>query len=219
MPYTVGLLGSVPRLDAPQGTRLIPIPGAPPDLSSLAPDACPFAPRCPLVIDECRSAEPDLVTVRDGHRAACIRTDDVAGRSAAEIFGVTTQPSAIDSRGGRKRSGAAGRRSQPRPTRSPRASCCAGGWARYERSTASASPWSRAARWASSANRVRANPLRCTRYLELAAPQVGFHRDSRRRRRQLESRSTARAAARAAGRVSGPGGVARPPPTGVRGHR
>ena len=61
-------------------------------MSSLAPDACPFAPRCPLVIDECRSAEPDLVTVRDGHRAACIRTDDVAGRSAAEIFGVSTQP-------------------------------------------------------------------------------------------------------------------------------
>jgi peptide/nickel transport system ATP-binding protein len=97
MPYTVGLLGSVPRLDAPQGTRLIPIPGAPPNLSTLAPDVCPFAPRCPLVIDECRSAEPDLVTVRDGHRAACIRTDDVAGRTAAEIFDVTTTPSAIDS--------------------------------------------------------------------------------------------------------------------------
>ncbi len=97
MPYTVGLLGSVPRLDAPQGTRLIPIPGAPPNLSTLAPDVCPFAPRCPLVIDECRSAEPDLVTVRDGHQAACIRTDDVAGRTAAEIFDVTTTPSAIDS--------------------------------------------------------------------------------------------------------------------------
>jgi peptide/nickel transport system ATP-binding protein len=94
MPYTVGLLGSVPRLDAPQGTRLIPIPGSPPTMSSLSPGACPFAPRCPLVIDECRSAEPDLVTVADGHRAACIRTDDVAGHSAAEIFGVSTQPPA-----------------------------------------------------------------------------------------------------------------------------
>ncbi len=91
MPYTVGLLGSVPRLDNPQGTRLIPIPGAPPAMSSL-PDGCPFAPRCPLVIDECRSAEPDLVGVGDGHWAACIRTDDVAGRTAAEIFGVSTQP-------------------------------------------------------------------------------------------------------------------------------
>ncbi len=96
MPYTVGLLGSVPRLDAPQGTRLIPIPGAPPTMSSLSPGACPFAPRCPLVIDECRSAEPDLVTVRDGHWAACIRTDDVAGRSAAEIFGVSTQPEEVE---------------------------------------------------------------------------------------------------------------------------
>src|ERR1700727_2727933 len=89
MPYTVGLLGSVPRLDAPQGTRLIPIPGAPPNLSTLAPDICPFAPRCPLVIDECRSAEPDLITVQPDHRAACIRTDDVAGRTAAEIFDVS----------------------------------------------------------------------------------------------------------------------------------
>jgi peptide/nickel transport system ATP-binding protein len=96
MPYTVGLLGSVPRLDAPQGARLIPIPGAPPTVSSLLPGACPFAPRCPLVIDECRSAEPDLVTITDGHRAACIRTEDVAGRGAAEIFGVSTQPGAVE---------------------------------------------------------------------------------------------------------------------------
>jgi peptide/nickel transport system ATP-binding protein len=91
MPYTVGLLGSVPRLDSPQGTRLVPIPGAPPAMTSL-PDACQFAPRCPLVISECRSAEPDLVTIRDGHQAACIRTGDVAGRSAADIYHVSTKP-------------------------------------------------------------------------------------------------------------------------------
>jgi peptide/nickel transport system ATP-binding protein len=96
MPYTVGLLGSVPRLDGPQGTRLIPIPGAPPTMSSLSPGLCPFAPRCPLAIDECRSAEPELVAVADDHWAACIRTDDVAGRSAAEIFGVSTQPAQSD---------------------------------------------------------------------------------------------------------------------------
>jgi peptide/nickel transport system ATP-binding protein len=99
MPYTVGLLGSVPRLDAPQGTRLIPIPGAPPTMSSLSPGACPFAPRCPLVIDECHSAEPDLVATGDGHWAACIRTDDVAGRSAAEIFDVSTQPATAETSG------------------------------------------------------------------------------------------------------------------------
>jgi peptide/nickel transport system ATP-binding protein len=91
MPYTAGLLGSVPRLDSPQGTRLVPIPGAPPTMTSL-PDACQFAPRCPLAISECRSAEPDLVTIRDGHWAACIRTGDVAGRSAAEIYHVSKQP-------------------------------------------------------------------------------------------------------------------------------
>ena len=96
MPYTAGLLGSVPRLDAAQGTRLVPIPGSPPTMTSLSPDACQFAPRCPLAISECRSAEPDLVTIRDGHSAACIRTGDVAGRSAAEIYGVSTQPVSVD---------------------------------------------------------------------------------------------------------------------------
>ncbi|OCB29026.1 peptide ABC transporter ATP-binding protein [Mycobacterium malmoense] len=89
MPYTVGLLGSVPRLDAPQGTRLVPIPGAPPSLVGLEP-GCPFAPRCPLVIDECRAQEPELLPVGVDHRAACIRTDLVNGRSAADIYGVNT---------------------------------------------------------------------------------------------------------------------------------
>ncbi|BBZ32379.1 ABC transporter ATP-binding protein [Mycolicibacterium confluentis] len=94
MPYTVGLLGSVPRLDAPQGTRLVPIPGAPPSLANL-PGGCPFAPRCPLVIDTCREAEPPLIEVGPSHRAACIRPDDVAGRSAAEIYGVATAPETV----------------------------------------------------------------------------------------------------------------------------
>ncbi|KLO30649.1 dipeptide ABC transporter ATP-binding protein [Mycobacterium haemophilum] len=89
MPYTVGLLGSVPRLDAAQGTRLVPIPGAPPSLAGLQ-QGCPFAPRCPLVIDECRVREPELIEVRADHRAACIRTDQVDGRSAADIYGITT---------------------------------------------------------------------------------------------------------------------------------
>lgn len=88
MPYTVGLLGSVPRLDASQGTRLVPIPGAPPSLTT-TPDGCPFAPRCPLAIDECLAAEPELIELAPDHHAACIRTDQVAGRSAAEIYQVT----------------------------------------------------------------------------------------------------------------------------------
>ncbi len=89
MPYTVGLLGSAPRLDAAQGTRLVPIPGAPPSLAGLDP-GCPFAPRCPLAIDECRLEEPALLSVGADHRAACIRTDQVDGRSAADIYGVST---------------------------------------------------------------------------------------------------------------------------------
>jgi oligopeptide/dipeptide ABC transporter ATP-binding protein len=96
MPYTVGLLGSVPRLDVAQGTRLVPIPGAPPSLAGLEP-GCPFAPRCPLVIDECLSAEPELVEVGAGHRAACIRTDQVGGRSAADIYGINTATHAVQS--------------------------------------------------------------------------------------------------------------------------
>ena len=95
MPYTAGLLGSVPRLDASQGSRLVPIPGAPPSLAALPP-GCPFAPRCPLVIDECRTAEPALASVGADHAAACIRTDRVAGRTAAEIYGVSTAPPTSD---------------------------------------------------------------------------------------------------------------------------
>ncbi len=90
MPYTVGLLGSVPRLDAAQGTRLVPIPGAPPSLVGLEP-GCPFAPRCPLVIDECRADEPELLPVGVDHSAACIRTDQVNGRPAADIYRVKTE--------------------------------------------------------------------------------------------------------------------------------
>ncbi|MBV8786067.1 MAG: ABC transporter ATP-binding protein [Mycobacterium sp.] len=90
MPYTVGLLGSVPRLDAAQGARLVPIPGAPPSLAGLDP-GCPFAPRCPLAIDECRTEEPELLSVGADHRAACIRTEQVNGRSAADIYGVSTE--------------------------------------------------------------------------------------------------------------------------------
>jgi len=93
MPYTVGLLGSVPRLDAPQGARLVPIPGAPPSLATLQPGICPFVPRCPLAIEACQAAEPPLIEVGPGHTAACIRTADVAGRSAPDIYGVTTRPS------------------------------------------------------------------------------------------------------------------------------
>ncbi|MBF4589867.1 ABC transporter ATP-binding protein [Curtobacterium sp. VKM Ac-1395] len=59
MPYTIGLIGALPRLDARDRSPLVPIPGSPPSLIGL-PDACPFAARCPLVSEVCRSSEPVL---------------------------------------------------------------------------------------------------------------------------------------------------------------
>jgi len=94
MPYTAGLLGSAPSLDAAQGTRLVPIPGAPPSMVSLPP-GCPFAPRCPLAVDDCRAEEPALVEVGPDHRVACIRSEEVTGRSAADIYGVPSAPAQI----------------------------------------------------------------------------------------------------------------------------
>ena len=94
MPYTAGLLGSAPSLDAAQGTRLVPIPGAPPSMVSLPP-GCPFAPRCPLAVDDCRAEEPPLVEVGTDHRVACIRSEEVTGRSAADIYGVPSAPAQI----------------------------------------------------------------------------------------------------------------------------
>jgi peptide/nickel transport system ATP-binding protein len=91
MPYTAGLLGSVPRLDAPRGQRLVPIPGAPPSMAALPP-GCPFAPRCPLAAEDCLAAEPPLLEIGPAHGAACIHTDGVIGHTAAEIYGVRTEP-------------------------------------------------------------------------------------------------------------------------------
>ncbi|MDP9185522.1 MAG: ABC transporter ATP-binding protein, partial [Actinomycetota bacterium] len=67
MPYTWGLLRSIPRLGHELG-RLTPISGSPPSLIFL-PDGCSFSPRCPYVFDECRIVEPELLPV-DGHHAA-----------------------------------------------------------------------------------------------------------------------------------------------------
>ena len=75
MPYTLGLLGSVPRLDDDAHRPLVPIAGRPPSLVDL-PAGCPFAPRCPLAIDACLTGEPPLIGA--GRAVACIRADDVA---------------------------------------------------------------------------------------------------------------------------------------------
>src|SRR4051812_32064469 len=91
MPYTLGLLGSLPRLDSTGRERLTPIIGSPPSLVNMPP-GCPFAPRCPLHIAECDAAEPPLYEVGRGHTAACIRTEIVekAHGDAAEVFDETS---------------------------------------------------------------------------------------------------------------------------------
>jgi oligopeptide/dipeptide ABC transporter ATP-binding protein len=65
-PYTVGLLHSMPRLDAQPGEPLIPIEGVPPDLRS-APVGCPFAPRCAWRVEECWTAMPPLDPIDATH--------------------------------------------------------------------------------------------------------------------------------------------------------
>ncbi len=69
-PYTLGLLQSVPRLDAPRRARLHPIEGAPRDMLD-APRACPFQPRCRYEVELSRQAVPPLVEVESGHFVAC----------------------------------------------------------------------------------------------------------------------------------------------------
>ena len=90
MPYTLGLLGSLPRLDSTTRERLTPILGSPPSLLNMPP-GCPFAPRCPLHVAACDEGEPPLLEVGAGHRAACIRTEQVAKAHghAADVFSET----------------------------------------------------------------------------------------------------------------------------------
>ena len=78
-PYTIGLLASLPRLDQEPGEHLDSIPGQPPNASSLPP-GCAFAPRCPLATETCRVEVPPVITVGDGHHAACHRLDEVRRR-------------------------------------------------------------------------------------------------------------------------------------------
>ncbi len=76
MPYTIGLLGSVPRLDRP-GQPLTPIEGSPPNVARL-PQGCPFVPRCPVSISVCETIEPALEPTAGGSRlAACHRSEEI----------------------------------------------------------------------------------------------------------------------------------------------
>jgi oligopeptide/dipeptide ABC transporter ATP-binding protein len=76
-PYTAGLAASIPSI-VKRRRRLPQIPGSPPDPARL-PAGCAFAPRCPVAVDRCRIARPDLGAVGPGRTAACHRSQEVSG--------------------------------------------------------------------------------------------------------------------------------------------
>jgi peptide/nickel transport system ATP-binding protein len=71
-PYTMGLLGAVPKPHVAAEHRLVPIKGNPPSLAAI-PAGCPFSPRCPMATDECRKTEPELLPIEagEGHLVSC----------------------------------------------------------------------------------------------------------------------------------------------------
>jgi peptide/nickel transport system ATP-binding protein len=85
MPYTLGLLGSQPRLDR-KAERLAPIPGSPPSVVNMPP-GCPFTPRCPLAQSVCDEVEPPLEpTTGPDHTAACHFSDQLVGVEPGGLF-------------------------------------------------------------------------------------------------------------------------------------
>jgi glutathione transport system ATP-binding protein len=89
MPYTLGLLGSLPRPDLGRHQTLTPVEGSPPSLVNLAP-GCPFAPRCPLKVDRCAQIEPGLAPHGETgtHSVACHRSQEVEQKklTSTDIF-------------------------------------------------------------------------------------------------------------------------------------
>lgn len=69
-PYTLGLFGSIPRIDD-DSDRLHPIEGLPPDPANL-PQGCKFSPRCPHATEACRSGEIEMYEVTPGHLCRCL---------------------------------------------------------------------------------------------------------------------------------------------------
>jgi peptide/nickel transport system ATP-binding protein len=88
-PYTWGLLGSLPRLDVDL-ERLVQIPGQPPSLLR-PPSGCRFHPRCPYVMDKCKTVEPPLVSISDDpeHLQACHLDEETKDREAAKLLEAT----------------------------------------------------------------------------------------------------------------------------------
>ncbi|MBZ4687440.1 MAG: oligopeptide transport system ATP-binding protein [Clostridia bacterium] len=93
-PYTWGLLKSVPRLDAMEKKRLVPIWGQPPDLLS-PPAGCAFYPRCDYAMEICTKYEPEVTSIGQDHKVACwlshpsapeaIRANSIKGGAAGAV--------------------------------------------------------------------------------------------------------------------------------------
>ncbi|HLX35954.1 MAG TPA: ABC transporter ATP-binding protein [Candidatus Limnocylindrales bacterium] len=105
-PYTVGLLHSIPKINAAPGEELLPIEGRPPDMRR-APTGCPFAPRCAWRLDICWTDNPSLVPLVTGtplvmtgpnatHQIAChnppTQAEAEAGRPLRDGFKAASPP-------------------------------------------------------------------------------------------------------------------------------
>ena len=166
MPYTMGLLSSIPRLDTGDRQRLTPIEGTPPSLVGL-PAGCPFAPRCPMAIDICLEVEPTLDPLTGSGRGARGRLPPQRRDRIAAAHRHRHLPGAGDRRGSGRadparaaRDRARGRRRWPSTTRCSRAPSCGATSARSTRSTASPSTFARARRsaWSASPAAARRRP-------------------------------------------------------------
>jgi peptide/nickel transport system ATP-binding protein len=112
MPYTLGLLGSIPRADLGERQLLTPIEGTPPSLVALPP-GCPFAPRCPMRQDICAREEPALLPISAGslrtppehaaQRSACHFRDEIERRNLhpTDLFPAQSHPITAPARGHR----------------------------------------------------------------------------------------------------------------------
>jgi oligopeptide transport system ATP-binding protein len=85
-PYTLGLLGAVPKLDH-EGEKLVAIPGVPPNMARLPP-GCPFTERCPFVMDICATNRPPLVPAENDPAVlrACHRAVADIARDAESVL-------------------------------------------------------------------------------------------------------------------------------------
>jgi oligopeptide/dipeptide ABC transporter ATP-binding protein len=83
-PYTMGLLASLPRMDA-DADQLTPIPGNPPNMAD-PPAGCAFHPRCPLARQRCQDERPDLLDIGGGRRSACHFHTELIAADPGEVF-------------------------------------------------------------------------------------------------------------------------------------